>query len=300
METEAASFEKMIDFVNKVCMRFRDEEGVCERFFGVMNMFERGKIDIKELGVQVAAIFDGHQDLLDGFTRFTAAAGVEEHEKPIGSKVVYGPFRIVINKKGKGLCRSPCVDTKKPKRPTEVAGENPDLSECPRVTPSYLSLYAADQPSRRTDLLDSPLNNLNDSLVCKNLNVGNYPPRVRKQSEEEKLQEKYEDDRYEMDMFLESVRSTAAAAEKLLNECRASSENPIPIKDHSLSAMNIRCIEKVYGDHGIEIVRLLRENPRDVLPVVVPRLRQKLEEVKEWARLFSFKNYSTKFLGHKF
>lgn len=227
--------------------------------------------------------------MLDGFTRFTAAAGVEEYEKVVGSKVVYGPFRIAIEKKGKGrLCRSPCVDTKKRKRPTEVAGENPDLSGCPRVTPSYLRLYAADQPSRRTGLLDSPLNNLNDSLVCKNLNIGNYPPRVRKQSEEEKLQDKYEDDRYEIDMLLESVRSTAGAAEKLLNEIRASSEHPIPNEDHYLSAMNVSCIKKVYGDHarGIKIVRLLRENPRNVLPVVVPRLRQKLEEVKESARLF--------------
>ncbi len=44
--------------------------------------------------------------------------------KVIGTKVVYGPFRVVFDKKGKGLCRSPCVDTKKREQPMEMAGDS--------------------------------------------------------------------------------------------------------------------------------------------------------------------------------
>ena len=40
-------------------------------------------------------------------------------------------------------------------------------------------------------------------------------------------------------------------------------------------------MERIYGDHGLDIQELLRRNPAVALPVILGRLRQKQEE---WAR----------------
>lgn len=46
-------------------------------------------------------------------------------------------------------------------------------------------------------------------------------------------------------------------------------------------AQNLRCIEQLYGDHGIDVLDVLRKNASQVLPVILTRLKQKHEE---WAR----------------
>ena len=43
-------------------------------------------------------------------------------------------------------------------------------------------------------------------------------------------------------------------------------------------AINLRCIERIYGNHGLDVLDRLRENPTLALPVVLPRLQQKQDE----------------------
>ena len=45
-----------------------------------------------------------------------------------------------------------------------------------------------------------------------------------------------------------------------------------------MAAINLRCIERIYGDHGLDVLDLLRENPNLALPVVLRRLQQKQDE----------------------
>ena len=45
-----------------------------------------------------------------------------------------------------------------------------------------------------------------------------------------------------------------------------------------MAAINLRCNERIYGDHGVDVVDLLRENPTVALPVVLPRLQQRQDE----------------------
>ena len=156
-----------------------------------------------------------------------------------------------------------------------------------RVTPSYTNYSQLTTPNQEDDHV------LNDTLkICKNLN-GICSSRGRIKSEEERVRDDYEDSRFEMDMLLAWVTSATEAAEKLMNEINGgyNSENPIRIEEH-LSAMNLRFIQKLYGEEGINIVEILKENPRGALPVIVPRLRQKLEEIKEWSTSFPFNKYS--------
>jgi paired amphipathic helix protein Sin3a len=164
--------------------------------------------------------------------------------------------------------------------------DKPDFSKRQQVTPSYYEWPAKDQIPN-FDEEDCPLNN------CLRIGPGNLTgsgrsSRGRTKSKEEKLRDDYEDKKYELDMLVASIASTTKAAEKLMI---MNSENPIPVEE-GLSSMNLRCIENLYGENGIELLGVLRENPRAVLPVIVPRLQRKLEEAKEWARCFTFKKYS--------
>lgn len=48
-----------------------------------------------------------------------------------------------------------------------------------------------------------------------------------------------------------------------------------------LLALNRRCIERLYGDHALDALEVLRKNAPLALPVILSRLKQKQEE---WAR----------------
>ena len=71
------------------------------------------------------------------------------------------------------------------------------------------------------------------------------------------------------------------------------------------SALNLRCIERLYGDHGLDVMDVLRKNATLDLPVILTRLKQKQEEWarcrsdfnKVWAEIYA-KNYH-KSLDHR-
>lgn len=48
--------------------------------------------------------------------------------------------------------------------------------------------------------------------------------------------------------------------------------------------MNLRCIERLYGDNGLDVMDLMKKNLHSALPVILTRLKQKQEE---WARCHS-------------
>ena len=116
-------------------------------------------------------------------------------------------------------------------------------------------------------------------------------------------------------MLLESVSSTVKRAEDLLNilNTNSGSDGPIRIEDYftrmfffliiwnlkwlaeksvyfqclyflkffydsSLAALNLRCIERLYGDHGLDVMDILRKSPAISLPVILIRLKQRQDE----------------------
>lgn len=72
-----------------------------------------------------------------------------------------------------------------------------------------------------------------------------------------------------------------------------------------LLALNRRCIERLYGDHALDVMEVLRKNAPLALPVILSRLKQKQEEWarcradfnKVWAEIYA-KNYH-KSLDHR-
>ncbi|KAE8730232.1 Paired amphipathic helix protein Sin3-like 3 [Hibiscus syriacus] len=113
--------------------------------------------------------------------------------------------------------------------------------------------------------------------------------------------------RFELDMLLESVNATTKRVEELLEKINSNIikiESPIRIEEH-LTALNLRCIERLYGDHGLDVMDVLRKNSHIALPVILTRLKQKQEEWarcrydfnKVWAEIYA-KNYH-KSLDHR-
>ncbi|KAL0385641.1 UNVERIFIED_CONTAM: Paired amphipathic helix protein Sin3-like 3 [Sesamum radiatum] len=182
-----------------------------------------------------------------------------------------------------------------------------DLSNCERCTPSYRLLpqnYPIPSASRRTKIGAKVLN---DHWVSVTSGSEDYSFKHMRKNQYEESLFRCEDDRFELDMLLESVNATAKRVEELLDSMNAhtnKTDSPFCIEDH-LTALNLRCIERLYGDHGLDVMDVLRKNAPLALPVILTRLKQKQEEWarcradfnKVWAEIYA-KNYH-KSLDHR-
>ncbi|KAL9273263.1 Paired amphipathic helix protein Sin3-like 3-like protein, partial [Drosera capensis] len=88
---------------------------------------------------------------------------------------------------------------------------------------------------------------------------------------------------FELDILLESANAAIRRVEELLDKFNRNvirTDIPIRIEEH-LTALHLRCIERLYGDHGLDVMEVLRKNAALALPVILTRLKQKQEE---WTR----------------
>ena len=118
---------------------------------------------------------------------------------------------------------------------------------------------------------------------------------------------KCEDDRYELDMVIELNVSTIRALEPIMNHIATlQKEQLVNYKlRETLDGLQIRSIERIYGEKGTEIIDGLLLNPVVAVPVILHRLRQKDREWrkcrKEWNKIWkevNEKNYH-KSLDHR-
>ncbi|CAA0834734.1 Paired amphipathic helix protein Sin3-like 4 [Striga hermonthica] len=182
-----------------------------------------------------------------------------------------------------------------------------DLSEFKSCTPSYRLLpenYPIPLASRRTEIGNQVLN---DRLVSVTSGSEDHSFKHMHKNQYEETLFQCEDDRFELDMLLESVNATVKHVEELLDRMNAhttKADSSFNIEE-CLSALSLRCIERLYGDHGLDVVDLLRKNAPAALPVILTRLKQKQEELarcradfnKVWAGIYA-KNYP-KSLDHR-
>jgi histone deacetylase complex regulatory component SIN3 len=93
-----------------------------------------------------------------------------------------------------------------------------------------------------------------------------------------------EDDRYELDMVIETNAATIHKLEPLAQVIANMSDEEKAkhmLAEHALGAVHYRAIERVYGAHGSEMVLHVKMHPSVAVPVVLNRLKQKDEE---WRR----------------
>ncbi|XP_042052958.1 paired amphipathic helix protein Sin3-like 5 isoform X1 [Salvia splendens] len=158
-----------------------------------------------------------------------------------------------------------------------------DLSNCESCTPSYKPLpenFPVPTASWRTKIGDEVLN---DRWVSVTSGSEDYSFKHMQKNQYEEILSRCEDDRFELDMLLDSVNATAKRVEELLDNMNAHTnkmESSVCIENR-LSAIHLRCIERLYGDHGLDVMDVLKKNAPLSLPVILTRLKQKQEE---WAR----------------
>lgn len=182
-----------------------------------------------------------------------------------------------------------------------------DLSDCEQCTPSYRLLpknYPIPSVSQRTKIGAKVLN---DHWVSVTSGSEDYSFKHMRKNQYEESLFRCEDDRFELDMLLESVNVTAKRVEELLDKINDNSiktERVVRVEDH-FTALNLRCIERLYGDNGLDVMDVLKKNASLALPVILTRLKQKQEEWarcrfdfnKVWAEIYA-KNYH-KSLDHR-
>nr|XP_043624994.1 paired amphipathic helix protein Sin3-like 5 [Erigeron canadensis]XP_043624995.1 paired amphipathic helix protein Sin3-like 5 [Erigeron canadensis] len=182
-----------------------------------------------------------------------------------------------------------------------------DLSDCKSCTPSYRLLpknYPIPSVSQRTKLC---ANVLNDHWVSVTSGSEDYSFKHMRKNQYEESLFRCEDDRFELDMLLESVNATARRVEELLDEINDNSiktDRVVRVEEH-FTALQLRCIERLYGDNGLDVMDVLKKNASLALPVLLTRLKQKQEEwarcrldfSKVWADIYA-KNYH-KSLDHR-
>ncbi|KAI9153728.1 hypothetical protein LWI28_015603 [Acer negundo] len=287
-----------------------------QAFLKCLNIYSNGIIKKNDLQKLVTDLLGKYPDLMDEFNHFFDRC-----------ESIDGFLAGVMSKKS--LCsygnvsRSVKVEDKdrEQRREMEVAKEKDryrdkyyaksiqelDLSNCQRCTPSYRLLpddYPIPSASQRSELGAQVLN---DHWVSVTSGSEDYSFKHMRRNQYEESLFRCEDDRFELDMLLESVSSTSKRAEELsnsINENKGTPEAPFHLKDY-FTALNLRCIERLYGDHGLDVTDILRKNPALALPVILTRLKQKQEEWtrcrsdfnKVWAEIYAKNHYKS--LDHR-
>ncbi|XP_074562479.1 paired amphipathic helix protein Sin3-like 4 [Curcuma longa] len=155
-----------------------------------------------------------------------------------------------------------------------------NFSNCQRYDTSYCFLpnnYPVPRASYMTELDASVLN---DTLVSVPSENENCTTKFMHRNKYEKCLFRCDDERFEMDIMLCKLASTAQKVEDLLEKVHHSKielGTMFQIKN-CLTDQDFRCIEQLYSDNGLEFVGLLCANASTVLPVISARLKQKQEE----------------------
>ncbi|XP_028946701.1 paired amphipathic helix protein Sin3-like 4 isoform X2 [Malus domestica] len=320
-------------FCEKVKEKLRNPEDYQE-FLKCLHIYSKEIITRSELQSLVADLIGRYPELMDGFDDFLACCEKKESLWNEG----HLPRSVKVEDRDRDRDRERDDGVKDREHETrerdrldkngafgnkEVGGQKSlftskdkylakpinelDLSNCERCTPSYRLLpknYPIPSASQRTELGSEVLN---DHWVSVTSGSEDYSFKHMRKNQYEESLFRCEDDRFELDMLLESVNVTTKRVEELLEKVNNNTikmDSPIRIEEH-FTALNLRCIERLYGDHGLDVMDVLRKNAPLALPVILTRLKQKQEEWarcrsdfnKVWADIYA-KNYH-KSLDHR-
>ena len=180
-----------------------------------------------------------------------------------------------------------------------------------KCTPSYRELpveYQSALCSGRSADEEAVLNDTWVSVPVGSEDSNNFK-HMRRNPHEEALF-KTEDERFELDMLKDGVAATIARLEPVEEEiealkatagsatlsqgslsmsmsgektARGSVEGSFPhfqyrLDRRTLGALHLSTVSRLYGEHGTEVLELMRKNPAVAIPVVLRRLRQKERE----------------------
>ena len=244
--------------------------GAWGEFVGCLGLYNSSVLEQADLLGMVGSLLAGHDELLDEFKVLVSFHSTAQFCNQAWAQLPLSEF---------------------------------DLSASLRCTPSYRALptaYPKLTCSRRSEVEQGVLN---DRWI--NMPMGseeNYAfKHMRKNQYEEELF-KVEDQRFEMDMVIESNKAAIQKLQPLVEEINEMKQNAssaegeglgryrFRLDERGLSTMHLDAISRVYGDHADDILSLLRKHPGGAIPVIHRRLEQKdvewrktrKQKVREW------------------
>lgn len=325
-------YSKEFAFFDKVKEKLRNPDDHQE-FLRCLHIFSEGIISRQELQTLVSDLLGKYPELMDGLNEFLAHCDKNEGFLAEFMSKRHLPRSVKSEERDRDRDREKDGGVKDKDRETrerdrldrsrdahktslflskdKCLAAKPinelDLSNCERCTPSYRLLprnYPFPSVSQRSELGAEVLN---DHWVSVTSGSEDYSFKHMRKNQYEESLFRCEDDRFELDMLLESVNVTTKRVEELLEKINNNTikpDSPVRIEEH-FTALNLRCIERLYGDHGLDVMDVLRKNAPLALPVILTRLKQKQEEWarcrsdfnKVWAEIYA-KNYH-KSLDHR-
>ena len=294
----AAALAKELAFFEKVKARLRNRDAYNE-FIKILNIFNMGIITKMEMSTLAFDILGKYPELQSGFSDFVARCEALDFDPSMAKRP---PEKL--SPKDLQLMKVVAEREKFVSKPISEL----DLSACERCGPSYRLLPKNFPPapaSTRTQLCHDVLN---DNWVAVTSGSEDYSFKAMRKNQYEEALFRCEDDRFEIDMVLETTKSCVEKLQAYEVDLNAMSEEAranAVMPEGYLGAVSERAIKRIYGDRGDEIVYLVKTAPHATIPVVLKRLNQKTEEWRElkteilpvWADVYQ-KNYA-KSLDHQ-
>jgi paired amphipathic helix protein Sin3a len=300
----AASLAKELAFFEKVKARLKDRNAYNE-LVKCLNIFNSEVISKMELQALVYEILGKHPDLHAGFSDFLGRCEHMDFEFVEGSGK--GPKDGKLSQKEMQKMKVMSAREKFLSKPISEL----DLTSCERCGPSYRLLPATfpkAPASSRTPLCDA---HLNDNWVSVTSGSEDYSFKAMRKNQYEEALFRCEDDRFELDMVLETTKVTVAALEPIAEKIAslpAEERATYRLAEGELTPIHLRSIERLYGigtDQGSDIRRMIQDYPAVTCPIVLARLKEKeiewrkvkVEVTPIWVDVYE-KNYN-KSLDHR-
>ncbi|KIW99358.1 uncharacterized protein Z518_11346 [Rhinocladiella mackenziei CBS 650.93] len=252
-----------LGFFDRAKKQIGNRAGYAE-FLKLINLYTQDLIDKYTLADRVGSFIGGNPDLMTWFKNFL---GIEEQDEVVEARARPDPGRV-------------------------------NLSHCRALGPSYRHLPKRDQnkPCKGRDGMCYEV--LNDVWASHPTWASEDSGFVahRKNQYEEALH-RIEEERHDYDFHIESCQRTIQLMEPLVQQIGVMSEADRaafilqPGLGGASEAIPKRIIMKIYGrDVGARVMQEMFARPTAVLPIVLSRLKQKLEEWKqvqrEWEKVW--------------
>ena len=294
----AAALAKELAFFEKVKARLRNRDAYNE-FIKILNIFNMGIITKMEMSTLAYDILGKFPELQSGFSDFVARCEALDFDPSMAKRP---PEKL--SPKDLQLMKVVAEREKFVSKPISEL----DLSMSERCGPSYRLLPKNFPPAPCTTRTQLCKDVLNDNWVAVTSGSEDYSFKAMRKNQYEEALFRCEDDRFEIDMVLETTKSCIEKLQKFEEEINAMPEEArgaAVMPEGYLGAVCERAILRIYGDRGDEIGYLVKTAPQATIPIVLKRLHQKQEEWVElknemmpiWSDVYT-KNYA-KSLDHQ-
>ncbi|XP_036158475.1 paired amphipathic helix protein Sin3b isoform X3 [Myotis myotis] len=288
LESDSVEFNNAISYVNKIKTRFLDHPEIYRSFLEILHTYQKEQLSTKgrpfrgmseeEVFTEVANLFRGQEDLLSEFGQFLPEAK---------RSLFTGNGPCEMNSVQKSEHEKSLEHSKKRSRPSLLRPVSAPAKKKMKLRGTKdLSIAAVGKHGtlQEFSFFDKVLN---DTWVSfPSWSEDSTFVSSKKTPYEEQLH-RCEDERFELDVVLETNLATIRVLEsvqKKLSRMAPEDQDKFRLDDclgGTSEVIQRRAIHRIYGDKAPEIIESLKKNPVTAVPVVLKRLKAKEEEWRE-------------------